>query len=327
MIKKTVLILIISLFFYSCSAVIATVKTIGRSIGATFQEPDKIENKIENPVRPDAGLALLWVGHATCLIQIDDKFILTDPNFTNTVGQFSKRLIEPGIDPENLPDIDAAIISHVHIDHLSPGSLALIESKTKQLLVPQQGIVYIPNFDFDMQEIKMWESWENDGLKITAVPAVHNGWRYGVDDAWMKNSYSGYIIEYNGKTVYFAGDTAYDDTLFKNIADKFSPIDLALIPVAPIHPRDFSKARHTDPREAVKMILDMDAKFLVPIHYDTFPESIDNPGEAIDSLYAAVKDLKISEQRVVILDIGQQHLFTINESQPAIGSKRKAGGR
>ena len=81
----------------------------------------------------------------------------------------------------------------------------MIESKTKHLLVPQQGIVYIPNFNFDMQEIKMWESWENDGLKITAVPAVHNGWRYGIDDAWMKDSYGGYIIEYNGKTVYFAG--------------------------------------------------------------------------------------------------------------------------
>jgi N-acyl-phosphatidylethanolamine-hydrolysing phospholipase D len=49
-----------------------------------------------NPVRRDARLAVLWVGHATVLVQIDDKFILTDPVFTEFVGGLSHRLIEPG---------------------------------------------------------------------------------------------------------------------------------------------------------------------------------------------------------------------------------------
>jgi N-acyl-phosphatidylethanolamine-hydrolysing phospholipase D len=315
MINKFALVLIAAVLLNSCVAVKSTVSTVGRSFGDLFRSPLKIENTIENPAHPEAGLAVLWIGHATCLIQIDDKFILTDPNFTSTVGQFSKREVEPGIDPENLPGIDAVIISHMHIDHLSPGSLAMIEPKVRQLLVPQQGLVYIPNFDFAMQEVKMWQSWQKDGLKITAVPAIHNGWRYGIDIGWMEKSYTGYIIEYNGKKVYFAGDTAYDDTLFKEIGDKFAPINLSLIPVAPIHPREFSEARHTDPREAVKMTLDMNSDFMIPIHYDTYPESIDVPGEAVDSMHVAIDDLKISKNRVVILDIGAQHVFTSESGQ------------
>ena len=58
---------------------------------------------ITEPARPDARLAALWVGHATVLVQLDDKFILTDPVFTDTVGQISKRLVEPGLDPEVCP--------------------------------------------------------------------------------------------------------------------------------------------------------------------------------------------------------------------------------
>jgi L-ascorbate metabolism protein UlaG (beta-lactamase superfamily) len=310
---KRILISILLLFiFSSCAAVKSTLHTVGRSFGDLFRSPKKIENKITDPVHPEAGLALLWIGHATCLIQIDDKFILTDPNLVNTVAQFSKREVEPGITPENLPDIDAVIVSHMHIDHLSPQSLAFIENKTKQLLVPQQGLVYIPDFSFPMRELKMWQTWQKDGLKITAVPAIHNGWRYGVDDGWMKNSFCGYIIEYNNKRVYFAGDTAYDPELFRQIGQKYGTINLSLIPVAPIHPREFSKARHTDPREAVQMTLDMNSQYMVPIHYDTYPESIDVPGEATDSMHVAIRDLNIDADRVVILDIGEQHLFTLD---------------
>ena len=71
--------------------------TLGRSV-----RPAPFKSK--EPVRPEARLAALWVGHATVLVQIEDRFILTDPVFTDTVGQISKRLVEPGIEVEHLPD-------------------------------------------------------------------------------------------------------------------------------------------------------------------------------------------------------------------------------
>src|SRR6516162_4367778 len=62
-----------------------------RNVGTFFRTPDKIENPITNPIRPDAKLAVLWVGHSTILIQIGHKFVLTDPVFTPFVGGLSLR--------------------------------------------------------------------------------------------------------------------------------------------------------------------------------------------------------------------------------------------
>src|SRR5438552_14797518 len=74
-----------------------------RNAVVLFRVPRPVPNKVRHPYRVDARLAVLWVGQATALIQLDDKLILTDPVFTDTVGQGSRRLVEPGLDPRDLP--------------------------------------------------------------------------------------------------------------------------------------------------------------------------------------------------------------------------------
>ncbi|MEO5731828.1 MAG: hypothetical protein ABI134_24840, partial [Byssovorax sp.] len=86
------------------------------TFSALFSTPAAVPNKITRPYRSDARLAVLWVGHATALLQMDDKLILTDPVFTQTVGEVSKRLVEPGLDPESVPRLDVTLISHLHFD-------------------------------------------------------------------------------------------------------------------------------------------------------------------------------------------------------------------
>ena len=299
--------------FPSCLAIHSTLNTVGRSVSSIFTSPMEIPNKIVDPYRADARLSVLWIGHASTLIQIDDKFILTDPVFTATVGQFSKRLIEPGIDPENLPEIDVVLVSHMHIDHWSPVSLNLIESKVKELIIPQGGFVYVPNYSFSCTEIKTWEIWESDGLKITALPVLHNGWRYGIDEAWMKTSFTGYMIEYNGICVYFSGDTGYKPGFFDQTGKYFPEIDLALLPIAPIHPREYSQERHTDPGAAIKIMKEIGAKNLMPIHFDTFPESMDSVGEASATLQLEMEKNNLKSDQVHILDIGEQRIFVYRE--------------
>jgi N-acyl-phosphatidylethanolamine-hydrolysing phospholipase D len=293
----------------SCSAFRSISSTTGRSIARTFASPAAVSEKIADPVRPDARLAALWIGHATVLLQIDDKFILTDPNLTGTTGMFAKRVIEPGMDPSRIPPLDAVVISHMHIDHLSYGSLDLIEGKTKQLLLPEGGLVYIPNYDFPMRELRRWEAWEKDGLRITAVPVRHPGWRYGLDDAWMKQSATGYVVEHDGITVYFGGDTGYDSTMFRETARRFPSIDVALLPIAPINPREYSKNRHADPLDALRIYRDLRARTMVPIHFDTYYEALDSLGEAPALLREAMIAQHLTPQEVRILKIGEQYVF------------------
>lgn len=299
-------VLLFSVVFTSCNAL----RSIGgagyRSATGLFSSPQEVPNKITLPVREDARLAVLWIGHATVLLQLDDKVILTDPNLTPTAGMFSKRIVEPGIDPANLPMLDVVLLSHMHVDHLSYGSLDLVEQKAKQLLVPEGGLVYIPNYDFETDELKTWERWQSGELRVTAVPVVHNGWRYGLDDEWMKKSYTGYVVEYDAMTVYFGGDTAYDSVLFKETRKRFPHIDLALLPVAPINPRAYSKARHTDPPEAVQIFRDLGARRMIPIHFDTYPESVDSLGEAAANLRALMAEQHLTDEQVLIMRIGEQ---------------------
>ena len=307
---KILLGFLILLLNYSCTAILSTSNSVGSSISALFSSSTKLENKITDPKVDDARLAILWIGHATMLIQIDDKFILTDPVFTETVAFLSKRLIEPGIDVENLPEIDVALISHLHPDHLSFGSLEMIEDKISELIVPEGGLLYIPNFDFESNDLQWWETTEINGIKITSAPILHNGMRYGLDYDWLPRAFTSYIIEYNGITVYFGGDTGYESTttIFKETAQRFPNIDVAILPIAPIHPREYSYIRHTDPHDALLVTKELKAKRMIPMHYDTFAEAYDTLGEAEQLMKQEMLKNNLTHEEVIVFNIGEQKI-------------------
>ncbi|WP_437485066.1 MBL fold metallo-hydrolase [Sorangium sp. So ce1014] len=285
------------------------------NVARLFASPRAVPGKVRAPYRPEARLAVLWVGHATALVQIDDKLILTDPVFTDTVGLIVKRLVEPGLDPEDLPPIDAVLISHMHFDHLSLGSLSLIEPKVRTLLVPRGGLVYVPNYRFDSVEVPTWTTWRQGDLKVTAVPVRHSGYRYGLDRDWMTESFTGYVVEYHGITVYFGGDTAYDRDLFVKTRARFPTIDLALMPIAPVGPREFMETKHVDPAEAVQAYLDLGARRMMAIHFDTFINSTDTLGEAPRELRRVMAARGLGPDQVVLPRHGEQRIL-IARDQP-----------
>jgi N-acyl-phosphatidylethanolamine-hydrolysing phospholipase D len=298
-------------------------RAAGKASGSLFESPRKV-TKLKDPIDKNARLAVLWIGHASALVQIDDKVVLTDPVFTSSVGQLSKRVVEPGLDPENVPPADAVLISHMHFDHLSLGSLDTLERKIRMLLMPPGGVTYLTDFAFPVLELRPWQAYEKDGLRVTAVPVDHVGYRYGIDDAWMKESFTGYVIEYHGLKVYFGGDTAYDQKLFVDVAQRYPDIDVALLPIGPIEPRELMRRFHMDPREAVQAFIDLGAKRMVPIHYDTFVNSTDEPGDAMRELIAAKKKWDLGTREVVPLAIGERRVFVKKGEGPSTSTAAPA---
>jgi L-ascorbate metabolism protein UlaG (beta-lactamase superfamily) len=134
------------------------------------------------------------------------------------------------------------------------------------------------------------------------------GWRYGADRSWMQ-AFSGYIIEYHGKTVYFGGDTAYAPGFFQATRARFPSIDLALLPIAPIEPRDFMSRTHVDADEAVRAFLDLGARVMMPIHYDTFINSTDEPGGALLALESSRVAHQLTPDRIAVVGFGEQRIF------------------
>jgi N-acyl-phosphatidylethanolamine-hydrolysing phospholipase D len=284
-----------------------------RNAAIVLRTPDEVPNRIIDPRRPDARLAALWVGHATVLVQIDDKFVLTDPVFTGFVGTLSRRLVEPGIAPENLPLLDAAVVSHRHYDHLSPESIRRIGGRVRVVLVPEATSADIPPGPYRTLELPWWRAWESDdGLRITAVPVKHEGGR-AIDASSHPRSYTGYVIEYHGVTVYFPGDTAYAPDLFSLVAARFPTIDLALLPIGPIAPRNEMQPRHMNPEQALRAAFDLHARRMIPIHYDTFIDSDDDTGDCLRGLEHAISDLGTRNTLVLPLRIGEHRILETRE--------------
>lgn len=277
---------------------------IARGATSVFYASAEAPRHDDPELRPDARLTVQWVGHATVLVQLDDRMIVTDPAVTSTVGVIAKRLVEPGVTPERFPALDLAVVSHMHFDHLSYDSLAVLAPKLALLAVPDGGLAYVPDLAFDAREVAHWSSFEHRGLKVTCVPARHAGWRYGVD-SWAHAS-GGWVVEYHGLSVYFAGDTGYDGPTYVEMRKRWPKLDLALLPIAPMEPHGFMAPRHMNPPEALRAFRDLDAVTMVPMHYDTFINSIDRPGEAVPALRSAMSAAQVNEARVRILQIGER---------------------
>ena len=268
-----------------------------------------VAHKIVDPRRPEARLAALWVGHATVLLQLDDRFVLTDPVFQHTLSQASPRLVEPGIDPERIPALAAVVVSHMHFDHLSFSSLDLVEQRTPVVLVPPGVRANMPRYDFEIRELESWASYEHDGLRITAVPVQHVGGRYALDAAFETRAFTGYVFEYHGLSVYFGGDTGYIPSAFAATHARFPNLSLALIPICPDAPRDFMQYTHVGPNQALDAFALLGARQMIPIHFDTYINSDDAQGACPNELRARMRARGLSEQQVSILAVGEQRVL------------------
>ena len=275
-------------------------------IGETIPDPPHM---ITTPILPNANLAVSWAGHATVLIQIHDKIIITDPFLTNTLGMVVKRYVKSGLDPALLSKVDVTLISHIHFDHFSYGSLDMLP-KNGLLAVPLGAAEYTPDFGFkEVDEMKPWQMIERDGVKITAVPVQHFTGRYGFDGAWMgRLGYTGYVIQYKEFTVFFAGDTGYNPEMFKEIGRRFD-IDLALIPIAPGSSAGLGSAVHANPRGALEIFKDVRAKLMMPMHFGTlFYGPTTNPHESIDLLRQLAAQQNLSD-KIIGLEVGEQSIL------------------
>jgi L-ascorbate metabolism protein UlaG (beta-lactamase superfamily) len=219
----------------------------------------------------------------------------------------SARLVEPGIAPENLPAVDAVLVSHRHFDHLSTGSFPLIQHRIANVLTPPGAAADVPRGPYSITELPAWQSWEREDLRITAVPVLHSGGRLLADAESHPQAFTAFVIEYHRMVVFFAGDTAYDAAIFQAIAARFPTIDLALMPIGPISPESEMMSHHLNPAQALAATDILGAKHTLPIHFGTFINSFDQPGEveaafgralATGSPNVAAALPRIGEQRV-----------------------------
>ncbi|MGL5150664.1 MAG: MBL fold metallo-hydrolase [Clostridium sp.] len=233
-----------------------------------------------------------WYGHATTIINLNGKIVLTDPVISDILGYF-KRVVKKPFELK-AEKIDYILLSHGHMDHIHFPSLRKLD-KNATVIVPKGYEKSIKKLGYkSVITLRPGNEFKDDFIKIKCYEANHDGRRYYLGDDYESNSY---LISSNGKSVFFAGDTAYTDN-FNNIS-----CDVALMPVGCYKPDRFSEM-HCTPEEGYKMFKNMNATHMIPIHYKTFKLSLEN----FDETHNTLLELNTNND-IKIIDIGQTFII------------------
>jgi L-ascorbate metabolism protein UlaG (beta-lactamase superfamily) len=293
-----------------------------------------------NPAKwSNAQITAAWLGHSTVLINFFGINILTDPvlfprigiriPFLFTIGP--KRLTAPALTVDELPRIDIVLLSHAHFDHIDwrtlrhlsrrSGAKADFGSSVKVVTAPHtrdllrwtrlRDVTELPwgeritcRFPSDKLDCFKQSSLPGAGINvvetairqvdIVAVRVKHWGARMQRDDY---RGYNAYLLERNNRRILFAGDTAFTDTFAQ--LRKYGPIDLAIFSIGAYNPWI---ASHAAPEQAVQMANDAGARFIMPVHHQTFRLSFEPFREPIERFEAALRD---QPHRIALREIGE----------------------
>ena len=219
---------------------------------------------------PESGLRVTWLGHSTTLIELDGVRVLTDPVFSDRVSPLPwvgpRRWYAPLLTVEQLPPLDAVVISHDHYDHLDMPSIeALGAHTTAKFIVPLGVGAHLEYWGISREriiELDWWQPTELSGVTLTCTPARHASGRQVFDKdgtLWASWALTGPVhrVWYSGDTGLFRG--------MKQIGEKLGPFDLTLIEVGQYH-RAWPDW-HIGPEQAVKANTWLRGKVMLPIHW------------------------------------------------------------
>ncbi|GAB2694279.1 MBL fold metallo-hydrolase [Mucilaginibacter koreensis] len=234
-----------------------------------FRVPEGAFNKA-----PENGLRVTWMGHASVLIEIDGKRILTDPVWSKRASFSSffgpKRFYKAPIALQDLPELDAIIISHDHYDHLDKATIKYFAGTATPFICTLGVAKYLKRWGVAASRITEMDWGDHTELgtdcRITATPARHfsgRGITHRDETLWAS-----FVIKSEQHNVYFGADSGWFEG-FADIGQAFGPFDLTILGIGAYG--KYWPDIHTTPEQAVKAHLLLNGKLMLPMHWGTFP--------------------------------------------------------
>lgn len=237
---------------------------------------------------PSTGLRITWLGHSTSLIEIDDRRFLVDPVWRKRASPFEwagpRRFFEPPLALDDLPPLDAVLISHDHYDHLDRRAVQRLAPTGVTFVVPLRVGELLQRWGVprdQIVELDWWETSSSGDVTITATPARHFSGRSAIMTDRNRSLWSGFAIVGPRHRVYYAGDTAMFDG-FEEIGQSLGPFDATLIEIGAYN-RLWADL-HLGPEQAVQAFHQVGGGLLVPVHWATFDLAMHSWVEPVERL-------------------------------------------
>lgn len=239
--------------------------------------------------------AIVWFGHSSYLLRIENKNFLIDPVFSGNAAPLSFMVKAfPGSNEykaEDMPDIDYLILTHDHYDHLDFKTLRKLKGKVSKVVCSLGVSAHLKHWGFAgtiITEIDWWESIQlEEDMQLTAAPARHFSGR-GIKRA--QSLWSSFILKTPSHNLYLGGDSGYDFH-FKEIGERFGPFDLAILESGQYN--TMWPLIHMMPEETVQAAVDLKAKALLPVHWGKFRLGMHPWNEPIRRIIAKAAELQM----------------------------------
>ncbi len=282
-------------------AALLAASLVGVSCSGTFRSPPAAPHEPKPSTWSKADLTIAYLGHASVLIDFGGTLLLTDPTLYDRIGIAlgpvtigPKRLVAPALPLPDMPKLDAVLVTHAHMDSLDRRSLRSL-SATPLLVVPKRNSDLVDDLGYSrVVELDWGEEVAAPDVAIEAVPVSHWGRRWPWE-SWR--GYEGYLLSRGDMRVLFASDTAYSPELAAYA--KRRQVTVAILGIGAYDPWVWN---HETPEQAWRTFVESGARYLVPVHWDTFRLGKEPIGEAMRRLLAAAG---AEASRVVIRETGE----------------------
>jgi len=250
-------------------------------------------------------LTAAWIGHSTVLLDFFGIRILTDPVLFARIGirlpfftVGPKRLTQPALKFAELPSIDLVLLSHAHFDHIDRRTLKLFSDATRVITAKRTGDLLRGTKFCEVIELAWNETVDLNlrgfEIEIRAFQPKHWGARMQYD---IHRGYNSYVISRNNRRIIYGSDTAMTDAFAK--LNDGAPYDLAIMGIGAYDPWIWA---HSTPEQAVSMADAAGARFIMPVHHQTFRLSIEPFCEPIERFARA---LVKTPDRIALREIGE----------------------